>query len=810
MIWRWFWREWRSPSLLIVWLALTLAVACVLALGTISDRMEKGLSQQSRDFLAGDRVLSAAHPVPDAWLLEAKRQGLTVSRQLSFMTMTFAGDRPQLADVKATDLAYPLYGKLDTLPAGAVLEPGTVLVAPRLLSLLGVKVGDMLDVGDTSLKIVGEVIQEPDSGFNPFQTAPRILINLADVEKTGAIQPGSRLTYRYMFAGPPDGVTQFSDWLTPQLKPEQRLYGLQESGGALGKSLQRAQQFLLLSALLTLLLSIAAVAVAMGHYCRSRYDLVAVLKTLGAGRSALRRLIIGQWLSVLVLAGLCGSVIGLLFEKILVRLLSPVLPAALPAAGLWPWVWSMGSLVLISLLVGVRPYRQLLATQPLRVLRRDVSANVWPLRYFIPAMLVIVIGLLALLMGGNALLWAILAGMVVLALLLGVIGWGSLVLLCRLTVTRLSLRLAINRLLRQPWMTLTQLAAFSLSFMLLALLLVLRGDLLDRWQQQLPPDSPNYFLLNMTPQQVPQVTEFLAQHQITPSTFYPIVRVRLSEINQQLATERVREDEPGGEAVNRELNLTWQQDLPAHNILTAGQWPPKADEVSMEQGIADRLRIKIGDKLTFSGDTQSFEAKVSSIRQVDWESLRPNFYFIFPPGALDKQPQTWLTSFRYQGDGEVLTQLNRQFPTLSLLDIGAMLKQVGQVLQQVSRALEVMVILVIICGTLLLLAQVQVGMRQRRQELVVYRTLGASKRLLRGTLWWEFALLGLVAGLAAAIGAEAALWALQRLVFDFPWQPNWVMWWLLPLAGALLLSLCGGWLGARLLQGRALFRNYDS
>ncbi|AHM72737.2 putative ABC transporter permease subunit YbbP [Yersinia hibernica] len=808
MIWRWFWREWRSPSLLIVWLALTLAVACVLALGSISDRMEQGLSQQSRDFLAGDRVLRTSHPAPEGWLLEAQQQGLSVSRQLSFMTMTYAGDRPQLADVKATDLAYPLYGKLETLPAEAKLEPGTALVAPRLLALLGVNVGDSLEVGDTSLKIIGEVLQEPDSGFNPFQTAPRVLINLADVEKTGAIQPGSRLSYRYMFAGSPEAITQFSDWLAPQLKPDQRWYGLQESGGALGKSLQRAQQFLLLSALLTLLLSIAAVAVAMGHYCRSRYDLVAVLKTLGAGRSALRRLIIGQWLSVLVLAGLCGSVIGLLFEKILIRLLSPVLPAALPAAGLWPWIWSMGSLILISLLVGIRPYRQLLATQPLRVLRRDVSANVWPLRYFIPVMIIIVVGLLALLMGGNSLLWAILGGMLVLALLLGVIGWGGLLLLRRLTFTRLSLRLAINRLLRQPWMTLTQLAAFSLSFMLLALLLVLRGDLLDRWQQQLPADSPNYFLLNMTPQQVPQVTEFLTQHQITPSTFYPIVRVRLSEINQQLATERVAEDAPGGEAVNRELNLTWQQDLPAHNILTAGQWPPKADEVSIEQGIADRLGIKVGDKLTFSGDTQSFGATVSSVRQVDWESLRPNFYFIFPPGALDGQPQTWLTSFRYQGDGAVLTQLNRQFPTLSLLDIGAMLKQVGQVLQQVSRALEVMVVLVIICGTLLLLAQIQVGMRQRRQELVVYRTLGASKRLLRGTLWWEFALLGLVAGLAAAMGAEAALWALQRLVFDFPWQPNWVMWWLLPLAAALLLSLCGGWLGARLLRGRALFRHY--
>ncbi|MGL5385577.1 MAG: putative ABC transporter permease subunit YbbP [Serratia sp. (in: enterobacteria)] len=809
MIWRWFWREWRSPSLLIVWLALTLSVACVLALGSISDRMDKGLSQQSRDFIAGDRVLRTARPVPEGWLLDAQQQGLKVSRQLSFTTMTYAGDRPLLANVKATDAAYPLYGELETLPANLKPMPGSVLVAPRLLALLDIKVGDNLEVGDTTLRIAGEVVQEPDSGFNPFQTAPGIIINLADVDKTGAIQPGSRLTYRYMFAGSQQDIQRYEDRLKPQLKPDQRWYGLEESGSALGKSLQRSQQFLLLSALLTLLLSIAAVAVAMSHYCRSRYDLIAVLKTLGAGRKALSKLIIGQWLAVLLLAGACGSVIGLGFEAVLIRLLAPVLPGELPAAGAWPWLWAMGALVMISLLVGLRPYRQLLATQPLRVLRRDVVANVWPLRYFLPATAVIVVGLLTALMGASTLLWSILAGMVVLALLLGGIGWGSLLLLRRITLKNLALRLAVNRLLHQPWVTISQLAAFSLSFMLLALLLVLRGDLLDRWQQQLPPDSPNYFLLNMTTAQVPQVKAFLQQHQLHEETFYPIVRVRLTEINQQVATERVHEDDPGGEAVNRELNLTWQSDLPDHNPLTAGTWPPKAGEVSMDEGIAGRLKIKLGDTLTFSGDTQSFSAKVTSMRQVDWESLKPNFYFIFPPGALDDQPQTWLTSFRYDGDGKVLTQLNRQFPTLSLLDIGSILKQVGGVLQQVSRALEVMVVLVVICGGLLLLAQVQVGMRQRRQELVVYRTLGAGKRLLRGTLWCEFALLGLVAGIAAALGAEAALWLLQTKVFDFPWAPTPVLWWALPLLSALLLSLCGGWLGVRLLRGRALFRSYE-
>lgn len=804
MIWRWFWREWRSPSLLIVWLALTLAVACVLALGAISDRMEKGLSQQSRDFMAGDRTLRSSSAAPDAWLAKAREEGLRVSGQLSFMTMTFAGETPQLAAVKAVDNRYPMFGELQTEPPGLKPAPGTALAAPRLMALLNLKVGDRLDVGDASLRIVGEVIQEPDGGFNPFQMAPRLLINLEDAPKTGAIQPGSRLTWRYKFAGNPQQLARYDSWIQPQLKADQRWISVENSEDALGRSMQRAQQFLLLSALLTLLLAIAAVAVAMSHYCRSRYDLVAVLKTLGATRHALRRLIIGQWLAVLLLAALCGGALGLGVEALLMQMLKPVLPATLPPASGWPWLWAIGSLFVISLLVGLRPYRLLLATQPLRVLRRDAVADIWPLKRYLPAMGAVVVALLALLVGGSKMLWALLAGVAALAGVLALLGWGALLLLRRLTVRSLAMRLAINRLLRQPGMTLSQLAAFSLSFMLLALLLVMRGDLLDRWQQQLPPDSPNYFLLNMTQEQVPQVRAFLAAHQVKPETFYPVARVRLTSLNGKEADPKL------DNALNRELNLTWMRERPDHNPLVAGSWPPKAGEVSMEAELAGRLGVKLGDTLTFTGDTQAFSATISSLRKVDWESLRPNFFFIFPPGALDAQPQTWLTSFRLENDAALLAQLNRAFPTLSLLDIGSIMRQIGQVLTQVSQALEIMVVLVTFCGVLLLLAQIQVGMRQRRQELVVCRTLGASKKLLRATLWCEFALLGVVSGVAAALGAEAALWALQRKIFDFPWQPDLTLWLALPLSGALLLSLCGGWLGVRLLRGKALFRRAES
>ncbi|WP_449554212.1 putative ABC transporter permease subunit YbbP [Lelliottia amnigena] len=804
MIARWFWREWRSPSLLIVWLALSLAVACVLALGSVSDRMEKGLSQQSREFMAGDRTLSSSRDVPQTWIDEARTLGLKVGKQLTFQTMTFAADTPQLASVKAVDDVYPMYGDLQTNPPGLKPSAGSVLLAPRLMALLNLKTGDNIDVGDATLKISGEVVQEPDSGFNPFQMAPRLLMNTADVEKTGAVQPGSRVTWRYKFGGTPAQLESYEKWLLPQLKPEHRWIGLEQDDGALGKSLERSQQFLLLSALLTMLLAVAAVAVAMGHYCRSRYDLVAILKTLGAGRAQLRKLIVGQWLMVLALSAATGGIIGLLFENLLMLLLKPVLPAELPPASLWPWLWSIGAMVVISLLVGLRPYRLLLATQPLRVLRRDAVASVWPMKFYLPIVVAIVVLLLAWLMGGSMLLWAVLAGAVVLALLCGVLGWMLLNVLKGLTVKSLPVRLAINRLLRQPWSTLSQLSAFSLSFMLLAMLLVLRGDLLDRWQQQLPPESPNYFLINIAPEQVTPLKGFLSEHQIVPESFYPIVRARLTQINGQ-ATEGSED-----ESLNRELNLTWQDKRPDHNPITAGSWPPKAGEVSMEEGLAGRLKVGLGDTVTFTGDTQDFSAKVTSLRKVDWESLRPNFFFIFPSGALEGQPQSWLTSFRWENGNGMLTQLNREFPTVSLLDIGAILKQVGQVLEQVSRALEVMVVLVTACGVLLLLAQVQVGMRQRHQELVVYRTLGAGKKLLRTTLWCEFALLGFVSGLVAAIGAEIALAVLQTRVFDFPWEPDWRLWLILPVCGALLLSLCGGWLGTRLLKGKALFRQFVS
>ncbi|SUC39320.1 permease [Proteus mirabilis] len=621
MIWRWFWREWRSPALLIVWLSLALAVACVLALGRIGDRIDKSIYAQSRDLIAGDLVLRASYPVDENWLAEAKRMGLTLSRQMQFTTMSYApeGDTPQLALVKAADNLYPLYGELETQPTGLKAEKGTALVDARLLALLGIKVGDNIDVGDATFTISGVLVQEPDSGFNPFQIAPRILINLADVEATGAVQPGSRLTYRYMFAGNEALIDEYQQRFDPLLKPDQRWNSLKQDNGALSQSMERAKNFLLLSALLTLLLAISAVAVSMTHYCRSRHTLIAVLKTLGADNHALRKWIIGQWGVIIVAAIVVGSLVGWGFELVLLQILAPVLPKSLPDASFMPWLWSVGSLLLIALLTGLRPYHQLMSTQPSRVLRSGTTAPSWPLRYYLPIVALIVVGALTLFAGTGVLLWSILLGIVVIAFLLGVIGWLGLWLLKQFKFKQLSARLAVTRLLRQPFQTMTQLAAFSLSFMLLTLLVLLQGDLLEKWQQQLPEDSPNYFLINMSKPQVQQINTLLATYHVAPTDAYPVVLARLTAINDHNAKVWADARDAGNNTVRRELNLTWHSELPKDNVIVEGSWPPVGNGVSIDQGVAQKLEIKLGDELTFVGDTREFKSVVTSIRHVDWK-----------------------------------------------------------------------------------------------------------------------------------------------------------------------------------------------
>ncbi|GAA5106395.1 ABC transporter permease [Orbus sasakiae] len=802
MIWQWFRRELTSSSLIIVCFSLILAFATAFSLGNINDRILQGLGQQNREVLTGDRVLRGSYPIDDNWLAVAQDNRLEVSQQINFSTMIYHQDQLQLTDIKAVDSHYPLYGKLLTDPQ-IPLTANHIFVENRLLIQLGANIGDDIDVGDDTFTISGILIEEPDARFNAFQLAPRALIRLDDAAKTGAIQPGSRLTYRTMFKGTLNALTQLDHLATSNLRIDQRWVTLDESGnGALNQTLERAKLFLVLSSMLVIVLATTAIVVAMNHYCRTRYDLIAILKTLGANRQTLTKIVVGQWVIILLIAIFIGTVFGLSLETLLLYLLKDVLPANLPQAGIQPWLNSAALLFVISGVIGIRPYLQLLSTPPLRVLRSDAKASRWPLRYYLPITLLIFISLLLIIVGFNPVWWSLLLGIAVLGFALGIIGWGGLAVLRVIMTKHLALRLALNRLLRSRISTLSQFATFSLSLMLLTLLVSIRGGLLDSWQTSLPDDSPNYFVFNIPPAQFDDIEHFFNQKSITLGHNFPIVRARLTDINQHPVKELIQEGQPGYGTTSRELNLTWYADPAPYNPIVEGSWPPKMGEVSVSVVQAQELNIKLGDKLTFIGNAMPFTATVSSLRTVDWQSLKPNFVFMFDQQTLSQQPQYGFTSFKSPSNPQLLAEFNRLYPMVMLMDLTTVLTQISSLINQITSTLQLIVILVLICGVLLLVAQLQVGMQQRRLELRVYRILGAKLRLLNATLFIEFFIIGLISGLIAVIGAEIALYSLQTYVFKFPWQPNIMNWFCVPLISGGAFSFIGYVLSKQLLTGR--------
>lgn len=836
MILKWFWREWKTPSLIIVWLAMSLSVAAILSLGNLGDRLEQRLNSYSKEFLAGDIVLRSTRPADATWLSDARASNLKVSEQLSFQTMAFAAENsspsdteistPLLVSVKATDDLYPLYGELRTAPAAQKIQPGGVIVAKDALVRLGIKVGDFIDIGDASFKILAEIVNEPDAGFSGIQTSPKVLMHLSDIDKTGAVQLGSRLTYRYMFAGDNDAITRYQTELEPKLTTGFRFVGGSDASG-LNRTVDRAKQFLILCSILTILLSACAVAVAMTHYTRTRYKVIAVLKTLGATHAILRRWIIGQWIVLLLVSILTGGLLGILTEHALILALGNVLPPDLPKPTFKPWIWASASVLSMALLVGLRPYIQLLVTPPIRVLRQVALTSHWPLKIYMPVMSVIVLSLLLFLVGLNKIVWSVLFGILLLGVLLGVVGWLLLGLLKKIKTNNLAFRLAINRLLHQPIITISQLSAFSISFMLLSLLIALQGDLISRWQAQLPKETPSYILMNINEAQKQKIDVFFENQSIEASTdYFTIVLARITKLNGIDAKEAVGEDAAGAESLNREINLTQLNELPSSNLILEGTWPPKKGETSVEQSVANQLGIQLGDEITFDSGGRTFSAKVTSIRQVNWESMQLNFYFIFPIGDLDNYTKMWITPLVLEATNSIklstesakhnegnqmqrvrmMADFSHQFPTISVLDVTALLKQAEQIIAQVSGALQFMAGLVILCGILLMFAQVQVSMRQRHIELVVYKTLGANANTLNKTIWIEFLILGAVSGFVAILGAEVALWSLQKFVFEFPWEPNYKLWLMTPIASSSLLILCGFILSRKLLNRRSNLR----
>ncbi len=777
-------------------LALALSVACVLSVALVADRLDAGLKASGRDFIGADRALRSATPAPAVWLEQAAKTGLAVQTTVSFNSMLFHGDALQLASIRAVPEDFPFYGKLELTPPRAP-APGEIWLSARVMQLLAAKLGDELEVGNTVLKVAGVLGQEPDQGFSPFLLAPRALIHSADVEATGALLPGSRQQWRYLFKGTREQVAEYERWLKPRLKAGQKLIKPDDQGSQVGRSLANAERFFRLASLAGVLLGALAMGIAVRHFAERQTNMVALLKTLGASRRTLWQLM-GTLLLSLTLAGaLLGLVAGSAMQWLTLHLLGNLLPADLPTPSWRPFALGLAVAFFITLLLAFVPFLRLLKVPPLRVLRRELEAGIPPWL----ALPVALLGLFGLVWGFTAdatLALGLIGGMGLLMGLLAVIA-SLLLRLGRRVQGPHALRLAISHLSRERGSGLFQLAGFALALMLFGLLWAARVDLLGEFSARLPADAPNRFLVNVADGEREGILADLRQAGAVTSDFYPMVRGRLVSI----ASEAVRDtDEDGREGVNRELNFTTTATLPPDNTLTAGRWLDGPGQVSVDKDLAKRLDIALGDTLGFTIEGRSFKAKVTSLRAIKWDNMRPNFYMIFSPDVLAPFSQTWLGSYRLPEQGRVAeVELIRRHPTVSLIDVDDLIVRLTAVSDQVSRALGLMLGLVTVAALLVLLTQTQASMAHRRRELLLMRTLGAGSELLRKMLRWELVASGLLAGLCAAMVVELCSLGLQWWWFEGQWQFHWAIWAGLPLLGAVLVTLAGQGMQRQLLAG---------
>jgi putative ABC transport system permease protein len=798
-------RDWRAGELRILSAAIVIAVAASTAIGFFTDRLGRGMINQSADFLGADLVLESPRPVKAEWLAEARTTGLQTSETLGFSSVLVVGDQLQLASVRAVDAGFPLRGRLRTA-AGPFLTDaedsttpaaGEAWAAPRLLTRLGLNSGDTLAVGKQSLVVRKVLTFEPGEAGSPFGLAPRLLMNLADVPATGVVQPGSRLTYHYLFAGSEADIARYRGWLKSRLGPSHRLVGVQEGRRAVGTALERAERFLGLAVMAAIVLAGVAIAMAARRYSERHFDMSAMLRCLGATQRDLLELYLAQLLVLGLLASGAGCLLGWLAQQGLLVLLAELLPMAPSATRAWPVVAGLLTGLVVLAGFALPPVLRLKRVPPLRVLRRDLSplpGNAW-LVY--GAAVAAVVLLMWRYTDNVKLTLAALAGGAAALAVLGVLGFILLALGRRLhTQVGVAWRFGLNNLWRRRRTSVSQILAFGLALMAMAVIALVRSDLLTTWESQLPVDVPNHFAINILPDRVEAVRGFMEAREVPTTQIYPMVRGRLVSINDEPVRQAVTKEAQSDNALNRELNFTWTTELQEDNRIVNGRWWQSGDSgrplVSVESKLAERLGIELDDELGFTVGDERFSARVLSIRSVQWDSFRPNFYMVFPPGVIEGFPATWMTSFYLPpGDKPVLIELVRNYPAVTVLEMDLIIAQVERIFRQVTLAVEYVLLFVLLAGFAVLFAALQASLDERLYEGALLRALGASRRQLRSGHLAEFITLGALAGLVAAIGTECIAWVLYSQVLHFDYSFKWPVWIAAPLLGAVLIGAAG-------------------
>lgn len=803
-------RDWRGGELGILLTALVLAVTMVSGISGFASALQAALRQESHSFLAADVAVRDTRPLPDGWVMEAREAGLAVAETISFSSMVFGLEEGMvLASVKAVSDAYPLRGavRISDEPFGEMRNfvgsppRGSVWLEPRLFALLEIEVGDRVAIGEAEFAVAGAIRSEPDRAGGFLGVGPRVMMHADDLPGTGVVQPGSRVSYRRLFAGDPEAVEVFTSALEEQLEPGQRLQSVDSSQPAVGQALGRAERFLLLAGSLAVILASVAVGLAARRYAERHQNYVALLKSLGTQGPRVRRLYAMSLAVTWFIALLVGWLLAYLLQALALQAFAEQL-TVVPSI-LEPRPYLIGA---VTALVCVAAFAwpslsRLAAVSPLRVLRSDLPLHSArePIDYLL--------GLAAVIL----LMWwysqDLRLTLIVLAGLALVIGVGGSVALSLLRGGRaLGMqagsvwRLALASLQRHGLGNALQLVVFAVAVMLLLLLTLLRTSLFDDWQRQLPEGAPNHFLLNLAPEDLGAVSTLLDDASVERENLYPMLRGRIIEVGN----EALPIDPPDREGPRqRESNFTWSAELPPSNELVAGRWWEEGElaAVSIEEEFAAELGIQLGDRLLLRIGAAELEVTVTSLRKLDWESFKPNFFMVFPPGLLESYPVTYMTSFHLPPERKsFLNTLLRRHPTITVIEVDAIMEQLRTTIGQVTLAIELVLALVLAAGLLVLVAGVQATADQRLRESALLRALGAGRSHILGGVAIEFLALGIMAGVLAVIAAEGAFWALQKFVLRLEYFPTPSLWLPTIALAAILIGGMGLWNCRRVVQ----------
>jgi len=834
--------ELKRGELTIIVLAIVLGVASVFSLTGFSGQIKQALLNESTSFIAADRVLQSSskidlkNSIKQPTLLSRdditnKSQELNIKQaeKVLMSSMVFASDEMALVEIQAVSNTYPLRGELlvsysaDQNELVSVNAPnvGSVFIEEKLLSLLDVSIGDAIEIGEGSFVIQAIAKQIPDASFSVFTSGVKIILNINDLVKTQLVQPGSRLTYKYLFSGDIDAINALTVWIKPKLNDSQRWYDIQSRQSPLANALNKAEQYLSLASLLGIILAAVAVSVASRRYAQRHQNSVGVYKAMGASLSHIRKLYYLHWSLLSLFSITVGLVVGYVLAQLGFYAIQDYLPVQLTvdsvddtssfgfiSLGFYPLVIAIFTGLLCAFSFAIIPLKSLISTSPLVVIR---GPNLTPsnqsiaerfLQFLIPLSTLLL--LLFVFSGDLFLSLSLLVGGILVSAILLIFG-RLLMKFTRNIGTKAgaSWHLALANLQRRAQENSVQLVSFTIAIKLLLMIIVIKSALLSEWQAQLPKQTPNLFLVNIAENQVDTVKKFIAKKNITAGDIYAVILGRLTAINNDKIAKKVSKEESDGsdngrQGVGRELNLTWRENLPKENSIVEGKWwesgsvDENKPQVSLEQTLAKRLKIKLGDSLTFQVGSEEVTVPVTSIRKVNWQSMKPNFYMIFSPQVLADYPASYISSLYLPIDQKnQMQQFLSAYPTIIVIDVDEMILQLRKVIEQVSKAVEFILVLVVLAGCLVLVAQVQASMEEREREIAILRTIGAKGALLRNSILLEFVALGAIAGLMASVAMELTVYLLQSYLFKMQTSFHFEYWLLGVVAGAGFVGTVG-------------------